>query len=574
MTNTHSAVTLPVIELGDVLSWNVETDVLVVGSGASGLVAAVTAAESGASVIVLEKGRQAGGTTAKSSGGVWVPNNYHLRALGLEDGRDTSLRYMARASRPHLYSPDLPALGLPQWEFELIEVFYDNGAAAFEALEEMGALSTFPLHDLPDYYPAPDAEHVSVGRSLCPRTRTGDPGEGPDMVDQLKDALEQRGGELRVEHRVTAAVRDGGRVVGIVARSPEGAIAARARKAVIFASGGFAHNRDLVNDYLSGPIFGACAVAANVGDFVPIAQNLGCAMRNMNQAWNAPVLLELALRNEPTFKSTFNIVGDSILCVNRYGVRFMNEKAVYHDAVAPMVSWDGMRCEYPNLLAFPVWDAKAMERFRGNPFDGGLMPALDEPDGHVVTGSTFEQLGAKLDRKLRLHRDATGGIRLSPDFADRLASSVRRFNELAAAEVDSDFGRGETAIERHLFTLTANAIAMGTGSPSAASAGPANADAAAGEQSTKHNPTIAPLSERGPYFASILAPGVLDTKGGPMTNRYGQALDHQGRAIPGLYAVGNCAGSPTAHGYWGAGSTLGPMITYAWLAGSHAGGSA
>jgi 3-oxosteroid 1-dehydrogenase len=82
---------------------------------------------------------------------------------------------------------------------------------------------------------------------------------------------------------------------------------------------------------------------------------------------------------------------------------------------------------------------------------------------------------------------------------------------------------------------------------------------------------MAPLSDRGPYHAAIVAAGTLDTKGGPRTDRHGRVLGHDGGPIPGLYAVGNCAASPTGQAYWGAGATLGPMVTFAWLAGTHAG---
>jgi 3-oxosteroid 1-dehydrogenase len=84
------------------------------------------------------------------------------------------------------------------------------------------------------------------------------------------------------------------------------------------------------------------------------------------------------------------------------------------------------------------------------------------------------------------------------------------------------------------------------------------------------NPTMAPLSDSGPYYAAILAAGTRDTKGGPRVDRHGRVLRPDGTPVVGLYAVGNCAGSPTGHAYWGAGATLGPMLTYAWLAGLHA----
>jgi succinate dehydrogenase/fumarate reductase flavoprotein subunit len=91
-----------------------------------------------------------------------------------------------------------------------------------------------------------------------------------------------------------------------------------------------------------------------------------------------------------------------------------------------------------------------------------------------------------------------------------------------------------------------------------------------GETGRPEAPALAPLASRGPFYASILAPGLLDTKGGPVTNINGQVLDGNRNPIPGLYAVGNCASSVTARSYWGAGATLAPMITFAWIAGRHA----
>ncbi len=134
-----------------------------------------------------------------------------------------------------------------------------------------------------------------------------------------------------------------------------------------------------------------------------------------------------------------------------------------------------------------------------------------------------------------------------------------------------------------MFGLAATAARIGSASPSAvAASGSGSAEPAPGAESRvggaseragrDPNLTMRPLSPSGPYSASIIAPGTLDTKGGPMVNRHGQALNAARAPIPGVYAVGNCAGSPTARGYWGAGATLGPIVTLAWLAGRHAAG--
>src|SRR5262249_43201655 len=187
-------------------------------------------------VVLPEKGDEPGGTTAKPSGGVLGPNDRHMRELGLADPREPALRYMARTARPHLYAPALPCLGLPDWEFELLELFYDQGADAFAALEEIGALRTLPLADLPDYYPEIDEGQTTIGRSLCPGTLEGGPGEGTDMVDQLVAALQVRQGRLLVHQRVVGVFVDDDRrrVEGALVEDHGRSHAVRAAGAVVF----------------------------------------------------------------------------------------------------------------------------------------------------------------------------------------------------------------------------------------------------------------------------------------------------------------------------------------------------
>jgi 3-oxosteroid 1-dehydrogenase len=566
--------TRPVVTATDE-AWSESVDVIVAGSGGSGLTAAVMAAEAGADVLVLEKAAATGGTTSKSGGGVWVPDNHHMRALGLPDSRDGALRYMARTARPHLYAPQAPYLGLPESEYELLCTFYDEGGRAFASLEAMGALEMLALADFPNYYCAIEEDVHKLGRTLGPREPGGAPGDGPEMIRQLTAALERRGGRIACEHRVTSAIVDGERVVGLVTATPEGERRLRATRAVILATGGFTHSVALRRAHLRGPVFGGCAASTNEGDIVPIVQALGAEMRNMGEAWNVPVQLERAVAGDPELKSTFNIVGDSMLCVNRHGRRTMNEKAVYNEATGPMLRYDGIRCEYPDMLMFAVFDQANYDAFRGSPYDGGAMPAVGADDAHVLSGATFEELASRLDERLATLEHVTGGLRLAGDFAQQLRASVARFGELARSGHDDDFCRGDTAVERHMHKLCVNAARLGTDSGMVAMAG---ASASVGwavpvevEEPGAGNPTMAPLAEEGPYHAVILAAGTLDTKGGPRVDRHGRVLRPDGEPVQGLYAVGNCAASPTGQAYWGAGGTLGPMITYAWLAGQHAG---
>ncbi|HYZ81982.1 MAG TPA: FAD-binding protein, partial [Solirubrobacteraceae bacterium] len=162
-------------------------------------------------------------------------------------------------------------------------------------------------------------------------------------------------------------------------------------------------------------------------------------------------------------------------------------------------------------------------------------------DSHVIRGETFAELGDAVRERLAAYAHVTGGLALSDDWADNLAASVARFNELAATGVDADFGRGERAVQQ-LF----------------------NGDVR--EEPGRSNPTLWPLSDSGPYYAALVTGGTLDTKGGPKATPDGQVVDDLDRPIPGLYGVGNCVASPSARAYWAGGATLGPIIAFAYRA--------
>jgi 3-oxosteroid 1-dehydrogenase len=518
--------------------------VIVVGAGAGGLSAALAASEQGARVTMLEKAEKVGGTALKAAAWYWIPNNRFMREQGVADPREAALSYMARTSRPELFDPTADRRGIPGWEFDLMEAFYDNAAPAVEALEAIDALHPFHAGDVPDYFAHLDVDEAPRGRVLIPRLPDGTAGDGREMIRQLHEAAAKRGIEIHLNTRVTAAICDAeGRVTGVRVDTAAGIREIDQVDAVIFASGGFTHNEEMRRNYLSVPVFGGCAAIRNEGDFVPIAQGVGADQGNMNYAWLAPVPLEQALDKDPSMSGVFQMPGDSLLIDNRYGERTLNEKAPYNELTQAMATWDGQKAEYPNLYMFPVWDARTADLFAGTAY-GNFVPPQDGDWSRVVSGQTLSDLADALRARLEDLDKSTSTPKLDPEFAHHLAASVRRFNLLAASGRDSDFRRGETPIELYFH-------------------GPARPGADA-------NPTMVPLSEVGPYFATILVPGTLDTKGGPKVDRHGRVLTHTGGVVAGLYGVGNCVASPSARAYWAGGGTLGPILTFGWLAGTHA----
>jgi hypothetical protein len=241
-----------------------------------------------------------------------------------------------------------------------------------------------------------------------------------------------------------------------------------------------------------------------------------------------------------------------------------------------MWAWDGQRLEYPNLLQFVVWDQRTQDRCGGNPYDGGVIPGPDESAPHVVTGQTPAELTVALDEHLAAFDEAIGGLRLAEGFAERLAETIERYNVFARVGLDEDFRRGETPTEQYFNAISIDSAGHARGTEEALrEAQPWTAgEAVTGVLDAVANPTMYPLSTEGPYFACVLVPGALDTKGGPQTDLAGRVLDHAGEPVPGLYAVGNCAASPSAGGYWGPGATLGLIITQAWRTGRHVAGAA
>ena len=538
----------------DGVEWNEEFDVVVVGTGAGGFSSALNAHRLGASVVMLEKAPEIGGTTKKTAAGYWIPNNSLMRADGKEDDKRDAVRYMARLSRPQSYDPNDERLGMTEWEYATMEAFFDNASTAHDTLVEMGALKPMYAPDVPDYHSTLPENKAPYGRTLFPEAPNGEPGKGPEMIRQLSAAAEARGIPIKTEHRVEAVVVDAeGTVVGVVASTGGREVAVRARQAVIFASGGFTHNKELRQNFLQASIFGGCAAPTNEGDFVDIATALGAPLYNMNYAWMAPMPLEISLSGSPYTSGIFAVPGDSMIFVDKHGRRIVNEKAIYNELTSKFFEFDAAKVEYPNLLLFMIWDERTRELWTATEAIEDTTPsrlALDNygnviyEDSHIIEGETIEDLARNIRTRLEGLASHTGGFRLDDGFTREVPKTIARFNELARTGKDTDFGRGENPIE-HTFN------------------GEAKPDNGTG------NATMYPMSEEGPYYATIVVAGALDTKGGPRTTD-GQILGVTGEPISGLYGVGNRVASASAQGYWAGGGTLGPILTFGYLAAEHA----
>lgn len=533
-------------------------DVIVAGTGAAAFSAAITAINEGCSVIMLEKAAQIGGTTIRSGGGFWTPNNKFQREHGVKDDREQALKYMARYSFPHLYRSGLKQFGLPDNEYELIEAMVDHAAEMTEYLEEIGALvlceeinwAGRAQVDYQDQLP----ENGSIrGRCLYTKDSEGKLGYGFVLIGHLKAWADMHHIPMLVEHEVTRIRRDDrGRVIGVEALHGGKTVQFTANKGVVFGSGGFSHNSELMLHFGKGPIFGSCSAATNTGDFVSLASEIGAKIGNMGGAFRAQAVFEKALNNPGGFNNIFFVPGDSVLEVNKYGKRVMDEKRNYSDRGMVHFVWDPNRAEWTNMLLFLIYDERTADLWQGYPpYPAGLADAE-----HIIKVEKLDELGKALSERLDSLADNTGGFSLDEQFDENLLATISRFNQFAQSGKDGDFQRGDFAYDREWTTFP-----------------PTKPNTGKWPEDMNKNYTMFPLSKQGPYYCMILSSSTLDTNGGPVINKHGQVLDVHGDVIEGLYGAGNCIASPTANAYWGAGSTIGPALTFGYIAGRYVSGN-
>ncbi|HEV2528509.1 MAG TPA: FAD-binding protein [Thermomicrobiales bacterium] len=571
--------------------WDAEHDVVVVGSGGAGFAAAISAQHLGADVVMLEKGAYVGGTTLVSGGTMWIPNNTPMREAGMTDDREDALRYMARYSFPADYDPDSETLGLTEHDFAMLSAFYDVGSEAMDVLQEAGAntwrlaINGFTGDVQADYMDHLPENKAPQGRSIVPQDEEGNPGGGGLLIENYQAHAERVGIPIMLNHRVERVIlNDAGEVIGVevaandpaqqtstpeanieeqgpqVVATPEldatpepptaQVISIRARKGVIFASGGFVRNEDLMRHLVTTPYYGGCSAATNEGDFMRIANTLGAKLGNLHNTWRNEGLFEQVVASPTAYNCVWFYNGDSFLMVNRDGRRFVNEKRNYQDRAMAHFDWDANNAQWKNLLSFLVYDGRIQENWAtGFPF-----PEDPETAPVVIQGNTLEELAAAIGERVEVLQSETGGFALTENFAANLVDEVATFNEYARTGEDPDFQRGEFLYDQE------------TPFP------PMVAEPTVTEWPSPDQPSKAmyPLRDSGPYYAVIVAASAVDTNGGPIINPDGQVVRFDGTPIVGLYGAGNCVASPGVNAYYGAGMTLGVAHAWGYAAARHA----
>jgi succinate dehydrogenase/fumarate reductase flavoprotein subunit len=442
---------------------------------------------------------------------------------------------MARLSRPLLYAPDHPTLGLPAWEHEAIQAHYDDASHAVSELESLGGLTVGHAAEFPDYYAHLPEDEAPKGRTLFPASGEGGPQGGQILIDDLERACARAGVEIRVAAPVTdLVIDDDGGVMGAIVGDGDAAQRVGTTGGVVFATGSFAQNAELCLRYLDRPYIGAASALTCTGDLVRLAMDAGADIANMNLALRAPMIIERLEREPEEVRPSFIMSGDALILVNRFGRRVYSEKASYHDLARAFFDWDPVDASYPNIPLIAIWDATQAAHF-GSDALGNPVPPPDVDDYWVIKGEDLEQLGTGIAERLATLQTSIGRPHLADDFTDRLRETIDRFATFAASGVDEDFGRGSTPGQVALGGM----FGLGDGP----------------------NPTIRALDADGPYFATILGPGLFETSGGPRTDTAGRVVRPDGSAIQGLWAAGTCAAAPWGEASWSGGMNVGYALT-------------
>jgi 3-oxosteroid 1-dehydrogenase len=539
-----------------------EFDVVVVGSGAAGMTAALAAAHHGLRTVVLEKTAYFGGSTARSGGGIWAPGNEVLRQAGVRDTPEQADAYLAQVAGPDVPAESRRALlarGPEMLEFvrahapvdfAWVPGYADYYPEAPGGLAQGRSIEPVPLdarvlgaelaHLNPAYLPAPDGVTItqadyrwlSLGtrhpRAILTAARVSGRtvrtrllrrrllSMGQALAAGLRAGLAAEGVPVWLGTPMTGLQITGGRVIGVqVTRDGQPALV-RAGRGVLIATGGFERNEQMRRRYQREPIGTEWTTgsAGNTGDGIIAGEAAGAALGLMDDAWWGPAI---PLSGGPYFCLAERSLPGCIL-VNGAGERFVNESAPYVDAVHAM--YDAHSADNPHIPAWLIAD----QRYRNRYVFAGLPPRKPLPRRWYRAGAVF-RAPTLADLAEQAGVDPGG-----------LSKTVTRFNEFAVAGRDEDFRRGDSAYDHYY-----------------------------GDPRCRPNPNLAPLAQA-PFYAVKIVPGDLGTKGGLRTDARARVLRPDGTSVAGLYAAGNASASVMGHSYAGAGATIGPAMTFGYIA--------
>ncbi|HTV95612.1 MAG TPA: FAD-dependent oxidoreductase [Steroidobacteraceae bacterium] len=552
-------------------------DVVVVGSGSAGAMAALRAKELGLSVLVIEKAHKYGGTSAASGGVLWIPN-HGLLPSGRADGdsREQALQYLN-----NLVSGSI--------QRDRLEAFIDEGPQMVRFMQSLGI--AVMATQWPDYFPG--AGGARADRSIiCPTFDGRELGDkftlmreqytrfkllnryamdlaeffalsarakgwrlvllkilwrywsdlgtrsisrrdrrftsGAALMGQIYKKIFDRGIEVRLETRLAELLVADGKVSGVRVSNYGRGYDIGARHGVVLSAGGFEWNQELRDRFFPVPGLtrhSSSPEDANRGEALLAGMRIGAATEHTEAGWWIPTMqmpMPTTSNFEEIHQAAFDVGRPHSVCVNRHGERFVDEACGYDDFGKAMVA-DQLQSG-GNCPCWLVFDA----RFRAKFSAGGFMPTavmpdrkipLDWWDHYIFKADTLEGLA----RKIRVPLDA-------------FRRTVSSMNDYASAGQDEQFGRGGNDYDRFF-----------------------------GDPTSKPNPSLGTI-EAPPFYAVPINLGDLGTKGGLKADAHARVLDGAGRPIPHLYAAGNASGSPFGNCYPGAGGTIGPALTFGYVA--------
>lgn len=541
------------------MDWNEEYDVVIVGSGAGGLVSAITAAYHGLKTIIIEKADVWGGSSALSGGGVWIPNNHVSKAAGLQDSEEEALTYMEAAIEDRG----------PASTYERKVAYVRNGHKMVKFLEDRG-MKWVPGTLYPDYYP--EKPGGKIGRSIEAEIfdlrllgdykdtlRMGELGApiplysgkvaslpkaftnakdfnttvgmflngfkyklkrqqpvsiGAGLVSRLLKIALDHNVKMKLSTPLKDLIVNNHQIEGVKMENQGKELFIKSH-AVILAGGGFERNPELRRKYHHIGADWTSASPDNTGDLLFIAQKHNLDTDLLDDAWWGPATID---QNGARKFLVYERSMPHSMIVDQTGERYFNESQSYTDAGHAI-----LERQKKNGKAIHSW--LIMEsRNRNRYLFGDMLPRLTSKEaiesGFFIKANSIEDLAEKcqVDK-------------------ERLKATIHRFNGFVEKGVDEDYGRGNSAYDNYY-----------------------------GDPRYK-NPNLGAI-EKAPFYACKIFPGDLGTKGGIVANEFGQALQNN-RPVDGLYAIGNCSASVMGRVYPGPGASIGPTTVFGYIAANH-----
>lgn len=550
---------------------NIQADVLVVGSGGAALTAALRLKSAGLSPLIIEKSSNVGGTSTYSGGGLWIPNTHlHQNVPGYNDSQEEALEYMEGI---------IGDVG-PASSRERKIAFLENGPKLIKFLESQG-MSWLPTIGYPDYFPT-DPGGKTGGRSIEPgmfdanllgpwkdklnynpvrppfpvhtyelsklvRAQVSWEGRltamkvwgirkwpqehilgrapvtlGVSMIGQLLYLNLRKDVPVLTETPLKELVVKDGKVIGANVERDGKTVTIEASRGVILAAGGFARNDAMRKQFQASPITDHWSSASpnDHGDAISAAINIGAATALMDSAWWGAATVD------PETGTRYWCLYDRVLphsiIVDQNAQRFTNESQNYNSIGTSF--WDHNKKTSSAIPSYLILDSQHRKRYvLSGKFMPGNTPKSAIDSGFLSKGETIPELAKQLGLD-----------------ASALSATVQRFNGFAAEGRDKDFGRGDSPY-----------------------------DAFMGDPTYTPNRSLGSI-EQAPFYAMKIWPGDLGTKGGVLTDENARALKETTtggkEVIKGLYAVGNSSASVMGRSYAGPGATLGPAMTFAYIA--------